>query len=135
LTNHDLFVKHIRSNRLSREKEKREIKPQALCMSVFSDDWFVCTICCNRILVPHSNNWRRRRSSKLSLFCTKTIILTNNSYLRQKLLQEKSSKRKATLNCEVKLGRQSNFSWKNTRQKERASSKALRDFSKTPRDG
>jgi hypothetical protein len=49
--------------------------------------------------------------------------LTNNSYLQQKLLQEKSSKRKATLNCEVKLGRQSNFSGKNTRQKERASSK------------
>lgn len=57
------------------------------------------------------------------LIRTKIIILTNNSYLQQKLLQEKSSKRKATLNCEVKLGRQSNFSWKNTRQKERASSK------------
>jgi hypothetical protein len=61
--------------------------------------------------------------------------LTNNSYLQQKLLQEKISKRKTTLNCKVKLGRQSNFSWKNTRQKERASSKTLRDFSKTPRDG
>jgi hypothetical protein len=34
LKNHDLFVKQIRSNRVSREKEKREIKPQALCMSV-----------------------------------------------------------------------------------------------------
>jgi hypothetical protein len=53
---------------VSREKEKREIKPQALCMSVFSDDRFVCMICCNRILAPHSNNWRRRRSAKLSLF-------------------------------------------------------------------
>jgi acetylglutamate synthase len=71
LKNHDLFVKQIRSNRVSRvsrEIEKREIKPQALCMSVFSDDQFVCMICCNRILAPHSNNWRRRRSSKLSLF-------------------------------------------------------------------